>query len=331
MNLDDFMIKTLDVEDEEKLIKAVLYDFTEDTVLGDTLKDTYQRADCLERYKLYSENGRIGDPDENKYPSKLLQEVFKQVWSNADYCEWKKKGNRCTDTMTSVTKRIEDFLANSKDHYANPSVKADWREHYEFSSRQRLSKLLLCTLIDDRKVGVKDLAPLLPFLQVHHCIGNYCQVSPCFNMSRSGGAICDFWDLTLEKIHAYYHTGNGIQELLHEKADEIKNCKEWLDSYGKGNEGWKCFVKDNCFEDYVCNTDYSLKPFVIDHNWENKEIDQGKWEEFSKEVRRRIVIRGIRIICKLNQIQSDDEDIINAGNKVIEQLEEDLEKMLKTS
>lgn len=251
----------------------------------------------LDKYIEYKRNGNKYDPDSK---SNILQEIYKHLWG--DLCDkWFMQPSEricsdkriCSDNMTSAQNFVNQAMKTEKlpkekgqKHYSKKSM----LKYYD-NKKSQMRKLF-------KSYGLDDL------VSVYHTIGNYCPVPRYFNKARAGykSAVCDFWDLTLMKINEYYivkgkpqQESSIFDELFHGQNNPLP-CKAWLDYFGS----WKSFVDRNYFGSFV-DDDYKVIPFWTGHGWDSKGFPDKKNElkDAVKAVKQRILLRGIKIECKL--------------------------------
>ena len=238
---------------------------------------------------------KVGDPDLSRC---LLQKIYKSLWPDLCEKEFMLDGDWIqSDTMTSAQKTInisiERLVENDQEYRFRKGI----------GSRNRVSDAYCIELyLKDRQSfisRIKKIPGAETFLNLYHTLGNYVAVPKSFNAARSGNyASYDYWDLTLMKIREYFFENNveRIEELLHNSGSK-ENCKAWLDYFGVGEVGWKKFVDNLYFQDYV-DSEYKVIPFCEGHSWQNPVINDCK--EFFLNVSRLIYLRGKRmyIDCK---------------------------------
>jgi len=267
-------------------------------LLDETMSKLKNKAP-LDKYIEYKSNGNTYDPDSN---SNILQEIYKLLWG--ELCDkWFMQPSEricsdkriCSDNMTSAQNFVNQAMKTEK------LPKEKGQKHY--------SKKSMINYYDTNESQMRELFKsycLDELVSVYHTIGNYCPVPRYFNKARAGykSAVCDLWDLTLMKINEYYIAiakGDPEQEsLIFDKLFHGQNnplpCKAWLDYFGS----WKKFVNSNFFNSYV-DDDYNVIPFWEGHSWNNIGLPKDK-EMIRKAVegiRQRIILRGLKIECKL--------------------------------
>ena len=253
----------------------------------------------LDKYIEYKSNGNTYDPDST---SNILQEIYKLLWG--ELCsQWfmkKDDGMICSDNMTSAQNFVNQAMKKENYFEEFPECKGTNQKNY--------SKQFMINVYNKHKNELTELFNeynLNTLIKVYHTIGNYCPVPRYFNKARAGymNADYDFWDLTLMKIKEYYDAGGKLEKESPIIYDELfktrKNplpCKAWLDYFGS----WKEFVDSNFFNSYV-DVDYNVIPFWEGHSWDNIGLpeDKGKFTEAVEGIRQRIILRGLKIECKL--------------------------------
>lgn len=126
----------------------------------------------------------------------------------------------------------------------------------------------------------------------------------------------DYFDLTLLCLYAHF-TGDSdgthtVDWLLSNEGDRAL-CRRWLDSFGKGREGWRQFVEQNLLQDFVNQADEGDwgKPKEL---WkghfkgsvEPKQVEQ--CEAFFTNASTWIWARGIRMVLKTNEQRLKEQD-----------------------
>ena len=275
-------------------------------LLNETMHDIpdIENKAPLVKYIEYKRNGNTHDPDSK---SEILQEIYKLLWG--DLCsQWfmqKKNGRICSDNMTSAQNFVNQAM--KKEAFLQKDKYKECREN-----KQKYSTNFMIKVYEkDKKEKDKELTELFneynlnTLIRVYHTIGNYCPVPRFFNPARAGymNADYDFWDLTLMKIKEYYDADRNLEndsriiydELFKTKKNPLP-CKAWLDYFGS----WEKFIDSNFFDDYV-DDDYNVIPFWTGHGWDSKGFPDKKNElkDAVKAVKQRILLRGIKIECKL--------------------------------
>ena len=290
LNKDNF-----DVEEFKKFLKnnPKDYDFVNDCLdnLNKNIKNKYQNVTgevndiVIKKFILYKTYKL--DPD---IDSKLLQEIYRKKWnfiSNKWFMHNKMEESSeewiCSDTMTSVLmliNRAMELYDNEIDVNKRKGKKIKEIDGIWGKNQKRYSMIVFQKAYESKdKNIIKKLfedCNICELIKIYHTIGNYCPVPCFFNGARSGnGAEHDFWDLTLMEIRKYYIYCDGSEQslakilggLLHNKGN-ICTCKAWLDSFGKGEDGWNNFIKKNYFSVYVDENTKEVKPLWEGHSWE---------------------------------------------------------------
>ena len=276
------------------------YDLLDETMHN--IPDIEKEAPLV-KYIKYKRNGNTYDPDSK---SEILQGIYKLLWG--DLCDkWfmkKDNGMICSDNMTSAQNFVNSAMKKENYFEKFPECKENNQKNY--------SKQFMINVYDKHKNELTELFNeynLNTLIRVYHTIGNYCPVPRYFNKARAGykSAVCDLWDLTLMKINEYYIAKGDIakgdpqqesrifDELFHGQNNPLP-CKAWLDYFGS----WKSFVDRNYFGSFV-DDDYKVIPFWTGHGWDSKGFPDKKNElkDAVKAVKQRILLRGIKIECKL--------------------------------
>ena len=280
----DFVQDT--IEDEQKLIgyknignpyeKFFVYRTEEyKKAHNDFLIPKYEK--CVSEYIKNAKKYGTQDPDN---ASELLKQIYIELFGNVrirDFCTK-------SDTMTSpqfIINKCIDYIREQEDNQLDCIYKDKKIKGTVNSSIARAA----CNEITNLYKSFEQYFPeLKDFISVYHTIGNYSPVSEGFNSPRSDAGNKDFWDITLMYIREYYLTCCETEKKRLIKEDLLNNnkkgnweaVKKWLDSYGLGEDGWKNFVEEMLFQDYV-NEKYEVIPFWDNHNQNNlqfpKELD----------------------------------------------------------
>lgn len=93
------------------------------------------------------------------------------------------------------------------------------------------------------------------FAHLTHTIGNFIPCDGPFNSGRYAATL-DYWDVTLEYVRDWYldrqkdePTSSASGAAFSTKT--LARCREWLDYFGSGVEGWNAFVKRNYLDAYI--------------------------------------------------------------------------------
>lgn len=124
-----------------------------------------------------------------------------------------------------------------------------------------------------------------------HTIGDFIPCGGAFNTGRYAPTL-DYWDITLEFVRDWYLNRQGV-ESSSEMPDTTFNsgiltsCREWLDHFGNGVEGWNNFVKQNYLDAYMqvrfvqgggCELEkdeqgaYIVEPFYSGHDFAHPQL-----------------------------------------------------------
>ncbi|MBR5480067.1 MAG: hypothetical protein IKU84_07795 [Clostridia bacterium] len=235
----------------------ITYDFTNDC----TCEKYKEKTDVLERYIIYTcafkqdsdfytKAGKVIYNEAKKYAadvrekyigiidadsqSELLQKIYQMLWEVNIVSKYNGNCvNICGDTLNSVRTALKSIGYTSN--------------------------LSIQTFITSANT-LKSIKGLEEFLSVYHTIGNFMPIPKGCNKPRGEGATKDFWDLALKIIYEYYYLGiNNIVKIV--GKGKVKDYKEWLDKFGKEQEGWKNFIKRNYLEPFV-ESDYG-KPIEL--------------------------------------------------------------------
>lgn len=222
---------------------------------------------------------KLRDPDGNIKEgkilggSRLLQYIYKKLWPELTAREFMKhplNDNQniwiCSDTMTSVQQRMNDFFqVSAYSDFENVRTRIGKSQKYSL-------RLCIELYLEDKNKFKEKLSSMENFLNRWHMLGNYIPVSRRFNSARSGRyAVHDYWDLTLLKIQEYYKKRDNEdevwkilgEELLHGSGNALA-CKLWLDYF----DSWENFIEKNYMQDFV-DGNYEVELFFDGHDWNN--------------------------------------------------------------
>ncbi|MBP1576436.1 MAG: hypothetical protein J6A68_02775, partial [Oscillospiraceae bacterium] len=93
-----------------------------------------------------------------------------------------------------------------------------------------------------------------------------------------GYGTCDYFDILLDLIRKYYFQ-EPMSTRMRSYVDPYKN---WLNTYGCGESGWRAFIKRNYLMPFV-NDKYLVKDIFADNNsYKNNECDEliGRHHDF---------------------------------------------------
>lgn len=234
--------------------------------------------------------GKVIDADSR---SLLLQKIYKLLWNVDQYANIKNEKNKIqgetlNSANTTLNKLYEYIEENQeKERYERESIKSKKGRSQSISINYILSKYLIEGRKSDIINQIFENKELEKFLKSYHTIGNFMPVPFGCNCPRGTGIVKDYWDLTLLHIFNYYIDGNykGIEYMI--GSENIKNAKdysEWLDSFGKGQEGWDNFVEKNYLGDVVDENDTEKfkESFVIkedNHYGKPRELWNGHFDQ----------------------------------------------------
>lgn len=326
MEMEDFLkIDKPTIEDFLELgAKAVEYDFSNDgtksypkgiyTYLAPS--DNYKNKVGLEKFFAYmsvmhkrdifkvisldeqekiNSYGDVNDPDSN---SQLLQEIYKILWDENGYLKNCKKIQG--DTLNSTNTTLNALYKNYKEEIDKGNLKG--RSSITLILKNKINKQ--DEAIMNKIIKNKDLEN---FVSMYHTIGNFMPIPYGCNCPRGNGQLHDYWDLTLLHIYNYYKEGN-IEELKtilskeNDFVEVVKDYQEWLNSYGKKEDGWYNFVKKNYLESFVNTKSYDYKPKELwEGHFSGNVIPKGEQIiEYFVNAQNYISERGILMVKELN-------------------------------
>lgn len=171
--------------------------------------------------------------------------------------------------------------------------------------------------------GDELLRSIKCFVRVNHTIGNFLPIPRgYFNNAKAGGrgALKDHFDYCIFYLKRYFMQSDKKDEVLHDWLGEwkanglIEKCKEWLDSFGDGKEGWKNFIELNYLQDYV--KEYKPIQFKTLYTFDTIEEcsfplpdDIEGWKKWFDNVTELIIKRGFRI---MHQRKIPDDELKKA-------------------
>ncbi len=258
---------------------------------------------CAEKYK------GIPDPDSD---SKLLQEIYKYLWEDKNIINFCIEG----DTIKGDTMNSQNTTLNLTYKYIeSPEQKREREQIKTKNGCQQVSiKYILSRYAEDSSKIEDDFSNiegLESCIMIYHTLGNFLPVPVGCNGPRGIGALSDYWDLTLKRIHDYYI--NNIDR-INEIVGDIKavDYRKWLDSFKEenGNNSWKCFVEKNYMQDFVNKDNKNCGYGCPKELWEGhfsgevlpKNITQ--FEQYYVNSSCCIIARSIRMISKLKSLYS---------------------------
>lgn len=218
-------------------------------------KDIFKVVSLEEQKKINSYN--VSDPDSN---SQLLQEIYKILWDENGYMK------NCLriqgDTLNSANTTLNKLYEKYEEEIDKDKLECE-KEKYKRGRKRPSIKLILEKKLNETDFSItnkiienKDLEN---FVSNYHTIGNFMPIPFGCNCPRGTGVVKDYWDLTLLHIYNYYIKGDRKELkpiLLNEKElfietnfEIVKNYQEWLDSFGKKQNGWNNFVQKNYLGD----------------------------------------------------------------------------------
>lgn len=108
-------------------------------------------------------------------------------------------------------------------------------------------------LEEDHQKAIVEQLMMLAYLT--HSIGDFIPCVGLFNRDRYD-ATFDYWDITLLFIRDWYLNRQAIKfdsdapDVVF-NAGTLSACREWLDYFGYGVEGWNAFVKKNYLDAFM--------------------------------------------------------------------------------
>lgn len=124
----------------------------------------------------------------------------------------------------------------------------------------------------ERNPEIEKQLQLLAYLT--HTLGNFIPCGDAFNSGRYN-ATQDYWDITLMYIKDWYLNRQlfALESNLPSNtfnAGALGANRDWLNSFGEGQDGWNTFIEKNYLEAYVNKIDedetYGVKPFYDGHS-----------------------------------------------------------------
>lgn len=222
----------------------------------------------------------------NSYATPIVEHFFWAKWTGADFYSYlKEKG---------VFKEVKD-----KKGYFSPLFES-------FRDNQRRSAAILCEYnYFEEKLECIDLQNAMKYMEFVHTLGN-CLLVPLkkgnssFNRQRGLCSTKDYWDLALEKIYDWYsdgHKDEHIKQIVGKEEKDIKLCKDWLNSF---EGGWEGFLNKNMMKGFV---DENNKPVLF---WDGHDINKvcpnkSDLEKFFENSCKGIEKRGKEIAEKIHK------------------------------
>lgn len=202
---------------------------------------------------------KIKDPDSY---SPHVQEIYRKLWPIDDPISCCIT-TICGDTLNSCHTAL-NVAMEKVDKVTENNQLTIWQNR--IGKRQAYSKnysIALYALHGKEFTNLlKKLKYLEDFISVYHTIGNFMPVPKGCNGPRGEGVTKDFWDLALKIIYEYYlGINNNIVKIVGE--DKTEDYRKWLNKFGKGQKGWKNFIKTNFLEPFV-ESNYG-KPLELWH------------------------------------------------------------------
>lgn len=203
------------------------------------------REDCENIVKQY---GNIKDPDSG---SKLLQNIYDDLWDDENLKDCRKEGMICGETMNSANTTLVEWYT-----YLETELQRKEREELRNPTQRITNKYILSRYLQDKE-GQKNLLnkKCQLFLSLYHTLGNFIPVPVDCNAPRGCGPLADYWDLTLKVIYDYYEEDDHIGDITGKDDGCAERYKHWLNSFKKngdnGQKGWNRFVEKNYMQDFV--------------------------------------------------------------------------------
>lgn len=153
-----------------------------------------------------------------------------------------------------------------------------------------------------------------------HTIGNFIPCAGPFNSGRYA-LTCDYWDITLEYVRDWYinrqniEIGSNVPNASFNTGTLVA-CRDWLDHFGDGVEGWNAFVEDNYLQAYIETSPekgpgscgfvqdnqgaYVVRPFFPSHGFDHKLPEDPMGLAFClRHMIAAIIARGNQMVEKL--------------------------------
>ena len=203
------------------------------------------------------------DPDN---ASNLVQEIYKILWNVKE-----DSMRRCIiikgDTLNSANTTVDCFYK-----YIEENIDKEVIKH-----KNHIYYILHDYLTGENSEIINEMInneELEKFVRSYHTIGNFMPIPVGSNVPRGKSSkIHDYLDLTLLYIYNYYMKNDykGISYILNQikndkwlERTDVKLYIEWLNDFGKGEEGWHNFIEKNYLEAFV-NEDYFPKELWQGH------------------------------------------------------------------
>ena len=116
----------------------------------------------------------------------------------------------------------------------------------------------------------------------YHTLANFWIMPRTLNKWRGSRAFGDYIDIFLNCIRNYYLDGEANKLKVINKFND-KEVKEWLDSFGEKEEGWKKFIEKNCLYAYVIKDDSLKVKDIFSKNFKKENADIiGTYHKYGK-------------------------------------------------
>ena len=195
-----------------------------------------------------------------------------------------------------------------------------------FQTAELNEKIEYCEIAMDFLSNPANYRKTLPsyithFLNAVYTIGNFIPVPIAFNSPRGRGGSKDYWDLALMSIFNYYHndhknSGDGeisLYWLLQNNQKYTDECEQWLNIFGKGEDGWRHFVEKNFLQDFVNqNPDGGYGPPKALWDGHSKDhvlpSEEEEFRSFFTNASAWIMARGTRMMIALDKQMTEKEN-----------------------
>lgn len=121
------------------------------------------------------------------------------------------------------------------------------------------------------------------FRRKYHSLANFWIMPRTLNTWRGRRVQGDYFDIFLDCIRNFYLNNNQNPLEVKNRFNE-KGVKNWLDSFGEKEEGWRNFIKLNYLSAYVREVTLEVKD-IFSENFQDKDADEvGTYHEYGKSL-----------------------------------------------
>lgn len=241
-------VGAMELHDFLQLEHPEQYDFMREII------DFSPGADELERFMVYQ---AVGIRETVKKEELADLEDYRAAAALADRCSVrviKGEADQCALT-SSIVRRLwdEEILALCTKRDLT-SLSGDTMNAPFSTLRQRLnmrSKRIMVRAYYEEPQKIEGFyKEARKFLQFSYSIGNFIPEPSDFNCYRPQKTK-DYWDLTLNGVWRWYTGSEHLRSIISGSDGVIERCRQWLERFGAGGDGWDSFVEQNYMQDFV--------------------------------------------------------------------------------